>query len=167
MDSVRLPAVAGRFYPRARQVLLDDVSSYLSASEEPKAALGCIAPYAGYIYSGSVAGAVYANLDVPRRCIILCPNHTGRGRPLAIMSQGGWETPLGTVQIDSSLADTLKQQFPLLSEDADAHRSEHAIEVQLPFLQQKQPHLTFVPVALGTGHFETLENLGEALAEVL
>ena len=167
MDSVRLPAVAGRFYPRARQVLLDDVSSYLSASEEPKAALGCIAPHAGYIYSGSVAGAVYANLDVPRRCIILCPNHTGRGRPLAIMSQGGWETPLGTVQIDSSLADTLKQQFPLLSEDADAHRSEHAIEVQLPFLQQKQPHLTFVPVALGTGHFETLENLGEALAEVL
>ena len=167
MDSVRHPAVAGRFYPGARQVLLDDVSSYLSGAGEPQSALGCIAPHAGYIYSGSVAGAVYANVDVPRRCIVLCPNHTGRGRPLAIMSQGGWETPLGTVQIDSSLADTLKQQFPLLSEDTDAHRSEHAIEVQLPFLQQKRPHLTFVPIALGTGHFETLENLGGALAEVL
>jgi len=167
MDSVRLPAVAGRFYPGARRVLLDDVSAYLSSAEEPRAAFGCIVPHAGYIYSGSVAGAVYANVAVPRRCIVLCPNHTGRGRPLAIMSQGGWETPLGTVQIDSSLADTLRQQFPLLSEDTDAHRSEHAIEVQLPFLQQKRPHLTFVPIALGTGHFETLEKFGEALAEVL
>jgi len=167
MDSVRPPAVAGRFYPGARQVLLDDGRSYLSATEKPRAALGCIAPHAGYIYSGSVAGAVYANVDVPRRCIVLCPNHTGRGRPLAIMSQGGWETPLGTVPIDSALADALKQQFPLLTEDTDAHRSEHAIEVQLPFLQQKQPQLTFVPIALGTGHLETLETLGEALAEVL
>ncbi|MGA8152047.1 MAG: AmmeMemoRadiSam system protein B [Terriglobales bacterium] len=167
MDSVRLPAVAGRFYPGARQVLLDEVSSYLSGAEKSQAALGCIAPHAGYMYSGSVAGAVYASLEVPPRCIILCPNHTGRGRPLAIMSQGGWETPLGTVQIDASLANTLKEQFPFLTEDADAHRSEHAIEVQLPFLQQKRAHFTFVPIALGTGHFETLENLGEALAAVL
>jgi len=167
VESVRHPAVAGRFYPGARQVLLEDVSSYLSGSEEPVAALGCIAPHAGYVYSGPVAGAVYANVAVPRRCVILCPNHTGRGRPLAIMSQGSWETPLGTAQIDASLADTLKQQFPLLSEDTDAHRSEHAIEVQLPFLQQKRPHFTFVPIALGTGHFETLEKLGEALADVI
>jgi MEMO1 family protein len=167
MDSVRHPAVAGRFYPGARQVLFDDVSSYLSGTGTSQAALGCIAPHAGYIYSGSVAGAVYASVDVPRRCIVLCPNHTGRGRPLAIMSQGGWETPLGTVQVDSSLADALKLQFPLLTEDTDAHRNEHAIEVQLPFLQQKQPQLTFVPIALGTGHLETLETLGEALAEVL
>lgn len=167
MDNVRHPAVAGRFYPGARQVLLDDLGAYASGAEKPQSALGCIAPHAGYIYSGSVAGAVYASLDVPRRCVVLCPNHTGRGRPLAIMSQGGWETPLGMVPIDWSLADALKQRFPLLTEDTDAHRSEHAIEVQLPFLQRRRPELTFVPIALGTGHLETLETLGEALADVV
>jgi AmmeMemoRadiSam system protein B len=167
MEALRHPAVAGRFYPRDRETLLDDLRSYLSPAGVPRPAFGCVAPHAGYIYSGPVAGAVYANIDIPRRCLVLCPNHTGRGRPLAIMSTGTWETPLGQVHVDSSLADTLKQEFPLLSEDADAHRSEHAIEVQLPFLQQRRPHLTFVPIALGTGHFELLEKLGEVVGEVL
>jgi AmmeMemoRadiSam system protein B len=167
MEALRLPAVAGRFYPGDRAVLLKDVESYLSPAAAPKPALGCIAPHAGYVYSGPVAGAVYANIEVPRRCVVLCPNHTGRGRPLAIMSGGVWQTPLGPVRIDSALADALKQQFPLFSEDREAHRAEHAIEVQLPFLQERQPHFTFVPIALGTGNFETLEKLGEALAEVL
>ena len=167
MEALRHPAVAGRFYPGNRTALLEDVESYLSPAAPPKPALGCIAPHAGYVYSGPVAGAVYANIDVPRRCVVLCPNHTGRGRPLAIMSNGAWQTPLGPVQIDSALADSVKQQFPLVSEDSEAHRGEHAIEVQLPFLQRRQPHLTFVPVALGTGNFETLEKLGEAIAEVL
>jgi len=167
MESLRHPAVAGRFYPGERQTLLDEVQSYLSPSETAVPALGCVAPHAGYIYSGPVAGAVYSTIDVPEHCVVLCPNHTGRGQPLAIMSTGSWETPLGRVAIDSSLADTLKQQFPLLSEDAEAHRSEHAIEVQLPFLQQRRSHFTFVPIALGTGEFETLHQLGEAVADVL
>ncbi len=166
-SDVRHPAVAGRFYPGNRQTLLEDVQSYLSPSAAAAPALGCVAPHAGYMYSGPVAGAVYAKVDVPRRCIVLCPNHTGRGQSLAIMSTGAWETPLGSVQIDADLADTLKQQFPLLTEDADAHRSEHAIEVQLPFLQSRRPHFTFVPIALGTGQFEILEKLGEGVAEVV
>jgi len=164
---VRHPAVAGRFYPRDRETLLDNVQSYLSPGATALPALGCVAPHAGYIYSGPVAGAVYAQVDVPQRCIVLCPNHTGRGQPLAIMSTGAWETPLGPVPIDSDLADTLKQQLPLLTEDSDAHRSEHAIEVQLPFLQSRRPHFTFVPIALGTGQFEILEQLGEGVAEVV
>jgi len=167
MDTLRHPAVAGRFYSRNRETLLDDLHSYLVPQQAAAPALGCIAPHAGYIYSGPVAGAVYANIDVPRRCVVLCPNHTGRGRPLAIMSTGAWETPLGPTQIDSALADTLKQQFPLLSEDGDAHRAEHAIEVQLPFLQLRRPHLSFVPIAIGTGNFDTLEMLGTVLGQVL
>jgi len=167
MENLRHPAVAGRFYSRDRDTLLNDLRTYLAPAQAAKPALGCIAPHAGYVYSGPVAGSVYANIDIPRRCIVLCPNHTGRGRPLAIMSTGSWETPLGPAQIDSSLADALKQQFPLLSEDSDAHRGEHAIEVQLPFLQQKRPQLAFVPIAIGTGNFETLEMLGGALGEVL
>ena len=164
---IRHPAVAGRFYPRDRDTLLDEVQSYLSPPETAVPAFGCVAPHAGYIYSGMVAGAVYAKVEVPRRSMVLCPNHTGRGQPLAIMSTGAWETPLGSVPIDSDLADILKQQFPLLTEDAEAHRSEHAIEVQLPFLQARRPNFTFVPIALGTGQFEILEKLGEAVAEVV
>jgi AmmeMemoRadiSam system protein B len=88
------------------------------------------------------------------------------GQPLAIMSRGAWETPLGNVPIDSSLADALKQRFPSLTEDADAHRAEHAVEVELPFLQAKSLNFSFVPVALGTGKFDVLESLGQAIADV-
>jgi len=164
---VRLPAVAGRFYPRDPQTLLADVQSYLASPGFPVSAIACVVPHAGYIYSGSVAGAVFSRLDLPQRCILMCPNHTGRGRPLAIMSSGAWKTPLGPVTIDSPLATELIQRFPLLEEDGEAHRSEHAAEVELPFLQAKRPDISFVPIALGTGRYEVLEALGVAIAEVL
>jgi AmmeMemoRadiSam system protein B len=166
-STIRRPAVAGRFYPGDPESLLADVRTYLSPAEASFSAIGCVVPHAGYIYSGHVAGAVFARLNIPRRCIVLCPNHTGMGQPLAIMSNGVWETPLGKVPIDSPLAHALKQRFPLLTEDADAHRSEHAIEVELPFLQAKSPNVTFVPIALGTGKPDVLENLGEAIADVV
>ena len=83
------------------------------------------------------------------------------------MSQGAWETPLGQVPVDSALAEALKQRFPILAEDADAHRAEHAAEVQLPFLQKRKPDCTFVPIALGTSRFEILEALGHAIADTL
>ena len=163
---LRHPAVAGRFYPRDRETLVAELEAFLPAGTS-KPALGCVAPHAGYIYSGAVAGAVYAALAVPRRCLVLCPNHTGKGRPLAIMCTGAWDTPLGPVPIDASLAAALVRRFPLLTEDAEAHRSEHAIEVQLPFLQRRSPQFTFVPIALGTGQFDVLQHLGNAVADVL
>jgi len=163
----RLPAVAGRFYPRDPKTLLADVQSYLAVPGPTISVLGCVVPHAGYIYSGHVAGAVFARLDLPHHCVVMCPNHTGMGQPLAIMSRGAWETPLGSVPIDSGLAGALKQRFPLLTEDSDAHRGEHAIEVELPFLQAKKPDLAFVPIALGTGRYEILEALGNAIAEVV
>ena len=119
------------------------------------------------MYSGHVAGAVFANLEVPVHCILLCPNHTGIGQPLAIMTEGAWETPLGNISLDAGLAGTLKRRFPALQEDAAAHRAEHAAEVELPFLLTRQPSLTFVPIALGTQNFEVLEHLGEAIADVI
>jgi AmmeMemoRadiSam system protein B len=165
--TVRHPAVAGRFYPADRDSLLADVNSYLSPSEAPVAALGCVAPHAGYIYSGPVAGAVYAGLNVPQHCIILCPNHTGRGQALSIVTHGAWEIPLGAVSIDEQLASELLHVFPELREDSDAHRAEHAIEVQLPFLQARRANFRFVPVALGTSRYESLAGLGDALAKVI
>jgi MEMO1 family protein len=166
-STIRHPAVAGRFYPGDPNTLLADVRTYLSPAEKTISAIGCVVPHAGYVYSGHVAGAVFARLSIPRRCIVLCPNHTGMGHPLAVMSNGVWETPLGNAPIDSSLANALKQRFPPLTEDADAHRAEHAAEVELPFLQTKSPNFTFVPIALGTGKFDVLENLGEAIADVV
>ena len=168
---LRQPAVAGRFYPVDPYDLRSEVRGYLSpanaVTHAPVQALGCIAPHAGYVYSGHVAGAVFARVEIPRRCIVLCPNHTGMGRPLAMMSEGAWRTPLGDVPIDAALAAHLKQRFPALEDDAAAHRAEHAAEVELPFLLLRQPELQFVPIALGTGQFEVLEQLGLAIAEVI
>jgi hypothetical protein len=110
---------------------------------------------------------VFAELKIPQLCLVMCPNHTGVGRPLAIMSAGDWETPLGNVSIDSAFGSALKQHCPLLQEDSSAHRSEHAAEVELPFLQMRQPDLKFVPIALGTGQFEALAQLGDAIADVI
>jgi len=171
MTTLRHPAVAGRFYPQNPESLREEVTAYLSqpplSTAKSNPALGCIAPHAGYMYSGHVAGAVFAQIEVPDRCILMCPNHTGVGHALAIMSAGNWETPLGNVPIDSDLADSLKRQFPALHEDPAAHRAEHAAEVELPFLQLRQPKLRFVPIALGTGQFEPLEQLGLAIAEIV
>lgn len=168
---LRHPAVAGRFYPGDPEDLRAEARSYLaqarSKSEPPTRAIGCLAPHAGYMYSGHVAGAVFAHIEIPTLCVVLCPNHTGIGRALAIMSEGSWETPLGEVPIEQEFAASLKQRFPSLEEDSAAHRAEHAAEVELPFLQLRQPDLRFVPIAIGTGRFEVLEELGIALADVI
>jgi AmmeMemoRadiSam system protein B len=165
--TVRHPAVAGQFYPRSPQRLAADIQSYSSIELSPVPAIGCVVPHAGYMYSGHVAGAVYSHLELTSRCVILCPNHTGLGTPLSIMSSGQWETPLGDVPIDTRLAAQLKTNFSFLVEDTQAHRSEHAIEVQLPFLQARLKNFSFVPIAVGTGRFEALEMLGNAIAEAI
>ena len=168
-STVRHPAVAGRFYPRDPEDLRAEVHSYTSSepAQTPVRACGCIVPHAGYMYSGHVAGAVFARLEIPECCVVLCPNHTGMGRALAIMSEGEWETPLGRIPIDGGFAAALRQSCPLLHEDSAAHRAEHAIEVELPFLQMRQPKLRLVPIALGTQDFESLEQLGLALADII
>jgi hypothetical protein len=167
-SALRTPAVAGRFYPGRADELLRDVQKYTSSpSASRTTAIGCVAPHAGYIYSGGVAGAVYSQLEIPECCVILCPNHTGKGQPLAIMANTAWQTPLGEMAADADLATRLLRSFPALHEDSAAHRSEHAIEVQLPFLQTQQPKLSIVPIAVGTSDFDDLRGLGEALADVI
>jgi MEMO1 family protein len=171
-SALRTPAVAGRFYPGRADELLREVREYTSSGRTQAemgliAAIGCVAPHAGYIYSGGVAGAVYSRLEIPACCVILCPNHTGKGVPLAIMAHTTWQTPLGEVAPDADLAERLMRRFPALQEDSAAHRGEHAIEVQLPFLQVRQPQLKIVPIVIGTSDFEVLRGLGEALADVI
>lgn len=168
---LRHPAVAGRFYPRDPDDLRTEAQGYLSqsisADTAPVKAIGCIAPHAGYMYSGHVAGAVFARIEIPQLCVVMCPNHTGMGHALAMMCEGSWETPLGEVPIDTQFALALQQRFPGLHNDSAAHRAEHAAEVELPFLQLRRPNLRIVPIALGTGQFEVLEQLGAAMAEIV
>jgi AmmeMemoRadiSam system protein B len=86
---------------------------------------------------------------------------------VAILSKGSWRTPLGDAKIDSALAGKLARACPLLREDAVAHRQEHSLEVQLPFLQELIGDFTFVPIVLGTSRFEAFESLGRAVAQVV
>jgi MEMO1 family protein len=129
--------------------------------------VACLVPHAGYRFSGHVAGAVYARLELPRRFVLIGPRHYPRGETQAILSDGAWQTPLGPAEIDSALAAELKRACNGLVEDEVAHRTEHALEVQLPFLQTLAGEFRFVPIALGTVDFAALESLGRALARVV
>ena len=168
VSAIRTPAVAGRFYPRRADELEREIREFTFTTETGRVrAIGCIAPHAGYVYSGHVAGAVYAKIEIPQRCVVLCPNHTGAGVPLSIMTKSSWQTPLGMVAADAELGAALLGRCRLLEEDSAAHRGEHAIEVQLPFLQARCPDLKLVPIALGTSTFDQLRLLGEAIGEVI
>jgi AmmeMemoRadiSam system protein B len=168
--TVRRPAVSGRFYPDKPEVLTQQLDQYLTASTGARkfeTAKGCLVPHAGYMYSGKVAGAVFQRLPARASYIILCPNHTGRGAPLAIMAKGEWQTPLGKVSIDADLAAGLQHSCRLLMEDSKAHESEHAIEVELPFLQRSVGNFTFVPIAIGASRYAALEALGRGMAQAV
>ncbi len=166
---LRLPAVSGRFYPSQPEELTALVRKCSAApGAAPRArARACLVPHAGYIYSGQVAGAVYARIQLPQRIVVLGVRHFPRGERAAILSSGAWRTPLGDAPIDPALAEELRAACPLLREDEVAHRSEHSLEVQIPFLQVLAPGFSFVPIALGTVRFEELAQIGDALARVL
>jgi MEMO1 family protein len=169
---IRPAVVAGRFYPAQPDVLKRGLEDYLggaAGAQAPKVkdALGCVVPHAGYIYSGHVAGAVYQKLPARSSYIILCPNHTGLGAPLAMMSSGSWQTPLGEVPVDRALAAVMGNSCHLLTEDSVAHSKEHSLEVQLPFLQHQVKDFHFVPVAVGVGNYAALEFLGHCVAHAV
>jgi len=166
---LRLPAVAGRFYPSHPAELTALIRKCTSRDSDhtPISLRACLVPHAGYVYSGHVAGAALARIALPRKIIILGVRHYPHGKPAAILSSGAWRTPLGDARIEEELAEALKKACPLLQEDSVAHSTEHSLEVQLPFLQVLAPDFTFVPVALGTLQFESLVSVGEAIGRVL
>jgi AmmeMemoRadiSam system protein B len=164
---IRPPAVAGRFYTADAGELARQITELCANEKEKIMALGCVVPHAGYMYSGPVAGAVYSSLQIPAQCILIGPRHFPRGEAMAILTEGIWETPFGEAQIDSALAAELSKACPQLREDPVAHEREHSLEVQLPFLQQLGKGVRFVPVLLGTDRYSDLENLGNAIAQVV
>lgn len=167
---VRQPAVAGTFYEGTAARLRAQVESCFAANppaKEREPFIGGVVPHAGLMYSGHVAAAFYAQAELPKRLVILCPNHTGAGHFAAINREGVWRTPLGDAPIDTALAEALMRRTSLLAEDARAHAREHSLEVQLPFLQERDPGFTFVPICLGAHRYEYCEEIGAAIANVV
>lgn len=160
----RKPAVAGQFYPGSESALKEEVDRFLNVKASPKKALAAIAPHAGYVYSGGVAGAVFANVIVPRRCIVLSPNHTGMGARAAVWTRGSWWLPTGSVPVDETLAHELLRHSPELSDDTSAHIAEHSLEVELPFLLARNPKVSIVPVTLSHLGKDSCAKIGGAIA---
>lgn len=165
---LRLPAVAGQFYPAEHRELTRLIRKFsVEDPATPKTRVrACLVPHAGYIYSGGVAGAVFARIILPRRILVLGVRHSPMGEDLAILSEGAWRTPLGDAPLDEELAQRVKAACPALREDSVAHSREHSLEVEIPFLQILDPGFSFVPVAVGSLGFEALHELGMGLARV-
>jgi AmmeMemoRadiSam system protein B len=159
----REPAVAGRFYTDRPDALRREVDGFLAAGGEKVKAKGVVAPHAGYVYSGAIAGAVYARVDVPPRVLVLGPNHTGRGAEAALWPGGAWRLPTGAVPIDPELTAALAAS-PLVEADEEAHRDEHSLEVQVPFLVRARPGVAIAALCLGHLPFAECEALGAVVA---
>jgi AmmeMemoRadiSam system protein B len=169
----RLPAVAGQFYSASADGLRDEVARALPTRSTPTAAVAAIAPHAGLMYSGRVAGSVYADLVLPPTVILLGPNHTGHGPIVSLYPDGQWAIPGANVSIDSALTDDLARRFPAAQTDTTAHQFEHCLELQLPFLVYGPRHtatahrVSMVAVVLGTTEPSLCRRFGAALADMI
>jgi len=178
---LRKPAVAGTFYAGSKDSLEEQIRECflhpLGPGNVPKPTekgegkiIGLVSPHAGYVYSGPVAAWGFARVierENPAIIVILGPNHRGFGCPVAVMSKGEWETPLGRVSIDEGFATELVRVCPLIEEDEKAHQREHSIEVQIPFLQYGfNGHFKIVPICLADQTINSSIEVGEAIFDV-
>ncbi|MFB6202845.1 MAG: AmmeMemoRadiSam system protein B [Halorhabdus sp.] len=176
MADVREPAVAGQFYAGTAQSLREQVTGSYTHPIGPgrvpdvvpgsPSVNGLVAPHAGMPYSGPIAAHAYAALAAsgqPETVVIVGPNHTGIGAPVALPGHGRWRTPLGTLSIATALRDTLADRTDATI-DERAHAREHAAEVQLPFLQERFDGVEILPISLRRQDAETARALGTAIA---
>ncbi len=167
MSNIRMPAVAGLFYPDDARTLRDMVQDYLdSADAEGTLPKAIIEPHAGYIYSGSVAASVYARLasgrERVRRVVMLGPSHRVPFYGLAMSSADAFRTPLGDIPLDRE-AMQLIADLPQVKQLDAAHVQEHSLEVQLPFLQLMLDQFSLIPLVVGDA---TAEEVGEVLSRL-
>jgi len=163
---IRQPAVAGKFYTDDPDQLREEVNSMIAPGEAAPV-LGIVAPHAGYVYSGKVAGEVYGLVQVPEAVLVLGPNHTGFGTPAALAPAGEWLTPLGPVPINTRLSQLILKHAPIVSEDSGAHRFEHSLEVQVPFLQQRNPKVCLAALCLSLSDYRAIRELGQGIARAI
>ena len=164
---IREPAVAGQFYPASPEELRSMIRGMVDEKAAKEDVIGYYAPHAGYIFSGPVAGATVSRVNFKDTCVILGPSHYGMGEPFSILTEGSWRTPLGDVEIDTTLAKAILANSSLLREDRLAHLQEHSIEVQLPFIQYFKPDIKFVPILLSHTNAAVYRSIGMAIAKAI
>ncbi len=169
---VKEPAVAGSFYPSDRKRLEADLERYLAQPaevDEEGRLLAIVAPHAGYVYSGGVAGHAYARLKGRniRKVILLGPTHYSAISGAAIYPGEGMRTPLGTVRVDEALARALASDRDGVKLLAEPFEREHSLEVQIPFLQKTVKDLTIVPILIGRMTPDSYRHLGDKIASYL
>lgn len=162
----RHPAVAGHFYSDDAEELGRQLAACMPVPKPDPEVRVCIGPHAGYVYSGKIYGEMLAQVEVPRRVLLLGPNHTGKGAALSLWSGGAWHFPNGEVQVDGELVNALADSG-LFTLDRDAHLDEHSLEVQVPFLARRQPELSIAGIILGRLDLKSCQVVGEALAQIL
>lgn len=164
----RLPAVADRFYPGDPERLRFAMKMLVPvvAEDGKQEALAVVMPHAGYMYSGATAGITISRVRVPETVLLLGPNHHGRGAPLALGADD-WRMPFGTVSVDRRLAALILRHSTRIVNDAEAHAAEHSLEVQVPFLQQVQPALRIVPLAVSRMDYELCRSVAGELAAAI
>ncbi len=161
----RQPVVSNQFYPGDPAVLRQALSRYVPAvpPEKKESALAVIVPHAGYVYSGAVAGETFARVKVPETALILGPNHTGNGQPLAL-GISDWSMPLGPVPIERGLAVSILRNSEVIVDDDIAHLHEHSLEVQVPFLQFLQKNIKIVPIVVSHVSYDDCRRAAHDLA---
>jgi len=164
---IRNPIVSGQFYPESPSQLKAMIEGMVDEKAVKEEVIGLISPHAGYSYSGPVAGAAISKIKFKDTFIIMGPNHTGRGKPLSIVTEGIWKTPLGEVEIDSELGKQILATSNHLEEDSVSHQYEHSIEVQLPFLQYFKKDIKLVPIILAYSDGATYKEIGKELARAI
>ncbi|MFW8600874.1 AmmeMemoRadiSam system protein B [Desulfobacterota bacterium M19] len=165
---IRLPAVAGQFYPADGEELRSLIAGMSSpvAAVKPYRALAAVVPHAGYVYSGAVAAQTFQRIEIPPVVVVTGPNHHGIGADLALMREGCWRMPMGEVNINSALADNLLGG-EVFSADYTAHLKEHSLEVQIPFLQYFSGELEIVPICASYITYAQCRRAGEELARAI
>jgi len=162
---MRAPAVSGQFYPRNKNDLDRQISRcFEKVPSVERPVLGAVVPHAGYIYSGNTAAYVYSVLPKADTFVLLGPNHTGQGSPVSVSSEK-WSTPLGEVSSDIEFIKALPKR--IIDMDETAHRHEHSIEVQLPFLQHRFSDFKIVSICMGMQDEKTALDVGMEIAEAV
>jgi AmmeMemoRadiSam system protein B len=165
---IRKAGWAGRFYPRAEKDIRLQMVEYSCKVEKRIKAKAIIVPHAGYVYSGHVAGEVYSRTVLPDRFIIVSPNHWEGRTSVAMDMNEQWETPLGFVNLDMDLSDLIFKYTDKIKKTSAPHEKEHAIEVQLPFLQYYLNNdFRFIPITMLTPSISVMNNIARAFSSAV
>lgn len=182
----RKASVAGRFYDSNSESLIKQLENcflheygplelpHSGVPKNERSIMGIVSPHAGYMFSGPIAAHNYFRLSfekTPKTIFILGPNHTSMGEAISIMTTGQWETPLGVVEIDRSTSHDIliNDEANHFQEDIAAHKFEHSIEVQLPFLQYIYPDSQYriVPICIARQQLNLMEYLSKVILKVI